>query len=140
VVDDFFVGGPMQEAALDVVSSPAFHRHRRQVAATLRERRDLLAAALRRDLPSARFDVPAGGMGLWVALPDAIDDVALSAEAARAGVVVSPGRPWFPAEAPGPFLRLSYAGAPAAELVRGVALLGEVVSRMPGGRGGAVTG
>lgn len=132
VVDDFFVGGPMQEAALDVVSSPAFRRHRRQVAATLGERRDALAAALRRDIPAARFDVPPGGLGIWLGLPDPVDDVALSAEAARAGVVVSPGRPWFPAEAPGPFLRLSYAGAPAADLVRGVALLAEVIDRARG--------
>jgi hypothetical protein len=45
VLDDFFVGGPLQEAALDVVSSPAFRRHRRRFLATLRDRRDRLAAA-----------------------------------------------------------------------------------------------
>ncbi len=130
VVDDFFVGGPMQEAALDVVSSPAFRRHRRQVAETLRQRRLLLASALRRHLPDGRFDVPAGGLNLWLGLPDGIDDVALSAEAAREGVVVSAGRPWFPAEAPGPYLRLSFAGTPAADLERGVAVIGGVVERM----------
>ncbi len=129
VVDDFFVGGPMQEAALDVVSSPAFRRHRRQVAATLRERRDVLAAAVRRDIPAARFEVARGGLGLWLGLPDPIDDLALSADAARLGVIVSPGRPWFPAEAPGPFLRLSYAGAPAGDLIRGVALLAAAIDR-----------
>ena len=130
VLDDFFVGGPQQEAALDVVSSPAFRRHRRRTAETLRERRELLAAALRRHLPDARFDVPAGGLNLWLGLPDGLDDVELAAEAARAGVVVSPGRPWFPADAPGPYLRLSFAGTPGPELERGVALLGSVVDRL----------
>jgi DNA-binding transcriptional MocR family regulator len=130
VVDDFFVGGPMQEAALDVVSSPAFRRHRRRVAGVLGERRTLLAAALRRHVPGAHFDVPAGGLNLWLGLPEGVDDVALAAAAARAGVVVSPGRPWFPAEAPGPFLRLSFAGTPAADLERGVEILGGVVARV----------
>lgn len=130
VIDDFFVGGPMQEAALDVVSSPAFRRHLRQVAAVLRGRRDRLAAAVRRELPDARFDVPGGGLSLWVELPEGADDVAVTAEAARLGVRVSPGKPWFPAEAPGPYLRLSYAGAPATELERGAVLLGEAVRRV----------
>lgn len=130
VIDDFFVAGPLQEAALDVVSSPAFRRHRQRTAEVLRDRRGRMAAAVRRDLPGARVDVPAGGLNLWVGLPDELDDVALAAEAARAGVVVSPGRPWFPAEAPGPFLRLSYAGAPAEDLERGIRVLGEVVERL----------
>jgi DNA-binding transcriptional MocR family regulator len=33
---------------------------------------------------------------------------------------VSPGRPWFAAEPPAAFLRLTYAGAPPAELAEGV--------------------
>ena len=129
VVDDFFVAGPLQEAALDLVSSPAWRRHRRTTATALRERRDALVAAVGRHLPGTRIDlVPRGGFALWVALPDHLDDVAVAAAAARAGVVVSPGRPWFPADPSGPFLRLSFAAAPALDLERGVALLGEVVS------------
>ena len=51
VVDDFIVAGPLQEAALDLVSSPAWRRHRRTTAAALTERRDVLVAAIRRHLP-----------------------------------------------------------------------------------------
>jgi DNA-binding transcriptional MocR family regulator len=43
---------------------------------------------------------------------------------------VTPGRPWFPAEPAGPFLRLSFAGAQAPDLERGAALLGTAVERM----------
>jgi DNA-binding transcriptional MocR family regulator len=131
VIDDFFVAGPLQEAALDLVSSPAFRRHRRSVAAVLREHRDLLVAAVRRELPSARLElVPRGGLTVWLALPDGLDDVAVAAAAAREGVIVSPGRSWFPAEPSGPYLRLGFAGAPAAELQRGVATLGKVVAAL----------
>jgi DNA-binding transcriptional MocR family regulator len=133
VVDDFFVAGPLQEAALDVVSSPAWRRHRRQAAAVLRERRDVLVAAIRRHVPGARVDlVPRGGFALWVALPDGVDDAAVAAAAAARGVIVSPGRLWFPAEPPGAYLRLSYASAPAPDLERGARLLGEVVTTLAG--------
>ena len=91
VVDDFIVAGPLQEAALDLVSSPAWRRHRRTTAATLTERRDLLVAAVRRHVPGARIDlVPRGGFSLWVGLPDGVDDVAVAAAAEREGVIVSP--------------------------------------------------
>ncbi len=130
VVDDFIVAGPLQEAALDLVSSPAWRRHRRTTAAALTERRDVLVAAVRRYVLGARIAlVPRGGFSLWVGLPDGVDDVAVAAAAEREGVIVSPGRPWFPAEAPGPFLRLTFAAAPADELDRGARILGEVVAR-----------
>jgi DNA-binding transcriptional MocR family regulator len=130
VVDDFIVAGPLQEAALDLVSSPAWRRHRRATAAALTERRDVLVAAVRRHVPGAAIDlVPRGGFSLWVRLPDGLDDVAVAAAAEREGVIVSAGRPWFPAEAPGPFLRLTYASAPAEDLERGARILGAVVGR-----------
>ena len=133
VVDDFIVAGPLQEAALDLVASPAWRRHRRTTAAALAERRDRLVAAVRRHVPGASIDlVPSGGFSLWVRLPDGLDDVGVAAAAERDGVIVSPGRPWFPAEPPGPFLRLTFAAAPADDLDRGARILGEVVRRQAG--------
>ncbi len=130
VVDDFIVAGPLQEAALDLVSTPAWRRHRRTTAAALTERRDVLVAAVRRHVPGAAIDVvPRGGFSLWVRLPDGLDDVAIAAAAEREGVIVSPGRPWFPAEAPAPYLRLTFAAATVDELERGARILGEVVAR-----------
>jgi len=52
--------------------------------------------------------------------------VALLARAARVGVVASSGRPYFPAEPAGPFLRLTYAGAPPDRLRQGVRGLASV--------------
>ena len=121
IVDDFFVSGPLQEAALEVVSAPGWRRHRRRLRTALRERRDALAGALQRHLPAlAPATLPGGGLHLWVALPEGSDDVAVAAAAAAEGVVVFPGRPWFPADPPGPFLRLTYAAAPPDALDEGV--------------------
>jgi DNA-binding transcriptional MocR family regulator len=130
IVDDLFVAGPLQEAALELLASPARRRHLRRLRGALRVRRDALVAALARDLPEVRLGpLPAGGLHLWVALPDGVDDVALAAAAAARDVVVYPGRPWFPAEAPGPFLRLTFAGAPPEALAEGVRRLAGAVRR-----------
>ena len=56
-----------------------------------------------------RSATPAGGYHLWIRLPDGTDEAALVAASLRAGVAVSPGRPYFAAEAPAPYLRLSFA-------------------------------
>jgi DNA-binding transcriptional MocR family regulator len=124
LVNDLFVAGPLQEAALDVLSSPAWEKHRRRLRRELRVRRDALLSAVRERLPGVGIPaVPAGGLHLWVELPEGADDALVAAEAGRAGAVVSPGRPWFPAEPTGPFLRLSYVGASPEGLARGVGIL-----------------
>ena len=115
IVEDLFVTGPLQEAALEVVGAPAWRAHLRRLRKVLRERRDALVAAL----PMA-VDVPAGGMNLWVPLEPGMDDRELAARAAAAGVIVSPGRPFFAAEPPGPFLRLTFAAEPPERLAEGV--------------------
>jgi DNA-binding transcriptional MocR family regulator len=128
VVNDLFVAGPLQEAALEVISSPAWDRHRRRVLKELRSRRDALVAAVSRLLPRVGLaDAPRGGLHLWVGLPEGTDDALVAEEAGRVGVVVSPGRHWFPAEPAGPFLRLSYAGAGREALVTGVETLARVL-------------
>jgi DNA-binding transcriptional MocR family regulator len=130
VVDDFFVSGPLQEAALEIVSSPGWRRHRRRLRGELRARRDALVAALARHLPQlAPPALPGGGLHLWVALPEGTDDVAVASAAAAEGVVVFPGRPWFAAEPPGPFLRLTYAAAPPDALDEGVRRLARALRR-----------
>ena len=127
LVNDLFVAGSLQETALDVLSSPAWDKHRRRLRKELRVRRDALVSAVRERLPGVGIPaVPGGGLHLWVGLPEGADDALVAAEAGRAGAVVSPGRHWFPAEPTGPFLRLSYVGAGPEELARGVGILASV--------------
>ena len=110
MLDDFFVSPLLQEAAVQLVSSPTWPRHLRRLRTALRARRDALARALRDHLgPACLEEVPRGGLHLWVALPDGVSDDAIADRAARDDILVSPGRHWFPAEPPGPFLRLSFA-------------------------------
>ncbi|MFF0553106.1 PLP-dependent aminotransferase family protein [Streptomyces sp. NPDC004311] len=131
VVDSFFVPRPLQEAALELVGAPAWPRHLRAVAAELRHRRDVLAGALRRELPELTLPhLPSGGYQLWARLAEG-DETEFAGAALRAGVAVAPGRPYFCAEPPAPYVRLSFAG------VSGPAELAEAVRRLRAGPGGA---
>jgi DNA-binding transcriptional MocR family regulator len=117
IVDDFFVSGVLQQAAVELVTSPAWQRHLRRLRLALAARRDALMSALAEHRPEWTVERrPAGGLCLWVRLPDGSDEETLVHAAAAAGVLVLPGRPWFPAEPTGPYLRLSYAAASEGRL------------------------
>jgi len=128
LIDDYFVPAPLQDAAVEVLTAPSWPRHLKRVRAALRERRDRLCAEVEAQLglPAPR---PKGGMHLWLALPPGADDGALARQAAAAGVAVTSGTPWFPAEAPGPHLRLTYAGDTPDRLAEGVRRLAPLLGR-----------
>jgi DNA-binding transcriptional MocR family regulator len=122
VVDTFFVPRPLQEAALELVGSPAWPRHLRAVSAELRNRRDTMTTALRLTLPELALPhIPSGGYHLWLRLPDGAGESALVSAALREGVAVAPGRPYFSAEPPAGHVRLSFAAVGGTgEITEGV--------------------
>jgi DNA-binding transcriptional MocR family regulator len=128
VVGDMFVAGPMQEAALELVGSPAWSRHVRALRVLLRSRRDAAVEAVREHLADVQLAVvPKGGFVLWLQLPEGVDDVAFARACAARSVQVNPGRAWFPAEPERGFVRLSYAAVSAEALRLGIARMGEVL-------------
>lgn len=128
LLDDFFVAGPLQQAAVDFLAAPAWRRHLSGLRTELRLRRDALLRAIERHLPGRRpAVVPTGGLHLWLPLPEGTDEAELVRAAAARGVVVFPGRPWFPAEPPAPQLRLSWGGIRAAEFDEGVRRLADAL-------------
>lgn len=122
VVDSFFVPRPLQEAALELVGSPAWPRHLRALSAELKTRRDIMTTELALHLPELALPhIPSGGYHLWLRLPDGADEAALTAAALRAGVALTPGRPYFSAEPPAGHLRLSFAAvAGTGEIAEGI--------------------
>lgn len=122
IVDTFFVPRPLQEAALELAGSPAWPRHLRSISAELKTRRDAMTAALRTGLPELALPhIPSGGYHLWLRLPDGTDEALLTAAALRAGVALTPGRPYFSAEPPAGHVRLSFAAvAGTGEITEGV--------------------
>ena len=129
VVEDMFVPRPAQEAALALVTSRSWDRHLRSLATALQTRSQVMLAGLARHLPAvARVPRPLGGMHLWLALPPGLDDSEVAVAARAGGVIVNPGRHFFPAEPPGPHLRLTFAAAAdGAEIEEGLRRLAQAV-------------
>lgn len=121
LVDDFFVSRPLQEAALELISSPSWDRHVRTLATALRDRCAQLAAAVVHDRPDWTVtQLPTGGLHLWISLPVGADDTVTADVARQHGVAISAGRRYFPTEPPAAHLRLSFAAtAGHAELAEG---------------------
>lgn len=128
LLDDLFVSSPLQQTALELVTSPAWPKHLRRVCRALQIRRDAMVDAIEEFLPAIELPfLPRGGLHLWVKLPNQIDEAQLVQRAHRSGVIVSRGRNWFPADAPGPHLRLTYAATDPDSIREGVRRLATAI-------------
>ena len=86
-----------------------------------RQRARRLSAAIRRHLPSWRFDFPAGGFGLWVETDERVDEVAFLEAAVKEGVAFDPGVLFESWPQAGPtFLRLCFSLGRAIDFDEGV--------------------
>ena len=92
----------------------------------LRERRDTLVAALRRELPEAEFSPPEGGYFMWVVLPEDVSVAELERAASERGVIFVKGTD-FLLEGGENTLRLAYSGVTPAQIEEGVSRLAEAV-------------
>ncbi|MGH2957167.1 MAG: PLP-dependent aminotransferase family protein [Solirubrobacterales bacterium] len=112
----------------ELCRSGALERNVESVNAALRERRDALVAALREQVPEARFVEPQGGYFLWLDLEDDVDTPALLQDAKEEGVTFVAG-PDFLLEGGRSSLRLSFAPVPADQIAEGVARLARALER-----------
>lgn len=128
--ESMYVSGLLQAVALDVVTHPGWRTHLRGLGQRLAARRDLLVAALREHVPTARLElVPRGGLNLWVGLPEPTDLARLVGDCEADGVIVAPGDEWFPAEPTGAFLRVNYSGPNPGAFAEGTRVIGRALAR-----------
>ncbi|MDI9914628.1 PLP-dependent aminotransferase family protein [Rhodococcus sp. IEGM 1379] len=111
-IDDLYVSGILQAAAADVLTQPSWISHRRTVRELLRERRDRLISELDTHAPELTLThKPAGGLNLWLRMPDGSDSEAFAARCLAHGLSISPGAEWFPAEPTAAYIRLNFGGS-----------------------------
>jgi len=128
--ESLYVSSMLQAVAVDVVTQPAWRTHLRSLRQQLAARRDLLNIALQEHVPTACLEaVPQGGLNLWVRLPDATDVGRLVRDCEAAGVALTPGDEWFPAEPTGSYLRLNYSGPNPGAFPEGAQILGKMLAR-----------
>lgn len=135
---------PMQVGLARFLESGAYDKHLERIRAMLRLRHEAMAAALSASMPAGTFwTEPEGGYQRWVELPFDVDTRDLLPDAARAGVLFSPGTLFMPDARPSRAMRLSVSSADEEEIRRGVSALGKVThergSRLRGaGRSGGM--
>jgi DNA-binding transcriptional MocR family regulator len=129
-VETLYVSGVLQSAALDVVTQPGWQAHLRSLRRELRARRDLMLDSLRTHAPDVEVTaVPAGGLHLWLRLPDGTDVERVVRACEDEGVLVAGGTMWFPSEPSGPYVRLTYSGPDPSAFPGAVRTLGKAISQ-----------
>ncbi len=123
--------GAIEQMILAEYCRDHFVSHVSALRKTLRRKLDVMIEALREQFgPAAEFDDPAGGIFLWVKLPDGVDTTRLAQVALQSGVAINPGAEWMTdADAGQRRLRLCFAHPPEQVIRDGVARLAEVCHR-----------
>jgi 2-aminoadipate transaminase len=131
---DLFVNGLAQASLHRFCENGIRDQHVERVRPIYRQRRDAMAAALRRYCPDIAFDVPEGGLFIWAKLPEGVVARRLLRQAIREGVAFVHGDLFFANGGGSRFVRLCFAGH-APEVIRdGIRKLSTVVARTPRGK------
>ncbi len=123
--------GALEQMVIAEYCLEHFETHVVSLRKALRRKAEILMESVSANFGSdAKFSDPAGGIFLWVALPDAVDTTRLAQVALQAGVAVNPGAEWTTDAAPGRRrLRLCFAH-PSEQTIRdGIGRLAEVCRR-----------
>jgi 2-aminoadipate transaminase len=120
--------GALEQMVLAEYCTPHFETHVPALRRGLRAKLDTLMEALNEHFgTTAEFEVPKGGIFLWVKLPDHVDTLKLYQAALAAGVSINPGPEWSTDKAhAGSRLRLCFASPTHQQIREGVATLAEV--------------
>jgi 2-aminoadipate transaminase len=120
-----------QRMIIEYCRAGRFEPHIAAAAKAYASQRDVMAQAVAREIPGARFRLPSGGYYLWVRLPDGIDTDQLLTSAHTHGVDFLPASRFYATPGPRNYLRLAYSYAPPTELMDGVRRLGKALRQSP---------
>lgn len=118
-----------QRMVHEVMKDGFLSRHVPTIRALYKRQCEAMVAALQREMKglSVEFVKPAGGMFLWVRLPEGIDTVVLLPKAVERGVAFVPGAPFYAGQGDPRTLRLSFVTASVDQIDTAIAALAEVV-------------
>ena len=126
---DLHTPGFNQRVVAEVIKDGFLDRHVPTIRALYKQQRDTMLTALEHEM--AGLDVqwtrPAGGMFLWVRLPEGMNAQALLPEAVERNVAFVPGAPFYADHPDTRTLRLSYVTATSDEIRTAIAALAAAV-------------
>nr|WP_281352207.1 PLP-dependent aminotransferase family protein [Phytoactinopolyspora alkaliphila] len=119
----------VQYVALEVARDGFLDERVTVVREHYRGRRDLMLGALERCLGEGfRWTRPAGGMFVWISVPDGLDTTVLAKDAVQAGVAYVPGEAFYGTGRGTDGLRLSYSVATPEQIDSGIARLAAILN------------
>jgi len=126
---DLHTPGFNQRLVIEVLQNDFLDRHVPTIRARYKTQRDAMLAALARHMDGldVTWTKPAGGMFVWLRLPQGQDAQALLAQAVEAGMAFVPGAPFYAYEPDKRTLRLSFVTSTATQIDQGIAALARVV-------------
>ena len=87
--------GALEQMMLAEYCEANFDKHIKSLCGTLEKKLRILTEAIEANFgTSAEFEVPEGGIFLWVTLPDTVDTVRLASIALSEGIAINPGPEW----------------------------------------------
>ncbi|OUL98022.1 aminotransferase-like domain-containing protein [Variovorax sp. JS1663] len=118
-----------QRMVAEVMKDGFLARHVPTIRALYKRQRDAMLAALEREMQGlgVAFNKPAGGMFLWLRLPEGMDAVALLPNAVERGVAFVPGAPFYAGAGDPRTLRLSFVTASVDEIDTAIRALADAV-------------
>jgi 2-aminoadipate transaminase len=123
--------GALEQMVLAEYCMPHFANHVPALRRALRKKLDTLMESLDEQFgTAAEFEEPAGGIFLWVKLPDNVDTMMLYQRALAAGIAINPGPEWSTdKQYSRSRMRLCFASPTHDEIRNGIAALADVCRR-----------
>jgi GntR family transcriptional regulator/MocR family aminotransferase len=131
-VNELATSNLIQHALEAYVTVGRYQAHLHRSCQIFRKRRDVMVAAIQRYLPAtAHFDIPQGGLFIWLSLPKRLTSEELLPLAWEEGVDFAPGSPFFPEEIEhSGWLRLNFVAQAPNEIEEGMKRLGKAIKRL----------
>ncbi|MBC7879232.1 MAG: PLP-dependent aminotransferase family protein [Anaerolineales bacterium] len=131
-VSDLATSTLIQRALDAYVTVGRYQTYLHRSSQTFRKRRDVMVSALNKYLPSkVSFDIPSGGLFIWLRLPESMFADEFLPLACKEGVSFAPGKFFFIDKASGrEWLRLNFASQPVEDIEEGIKRLGKAIRKM----------
>ena len=132
---DLHTPGFNQRMVVETMKNNFLDRHVPTIRALYKSQRDAMLAAMQRDMPEGvSWNTPAGGMFLWVRLPEGMNAIDLLPKAVERNVAFVPGWAFYADHADARTLRLSFVTSSAEQINIGIAALAAAIrEQLPAG-------
>ncbi len=128
---DLHSPGFNQRLVAEVMKDGFLDRHVPTIRALYKSQRDAMLAAMAREMPEGvTWNTPAGGMFLWVRLPEGMNAIELLPKAVERNVAFVPGWAFYASQADARTLRLSFVTSSVAQIDIGIAALAGAIRAM----------